>query len=715
MELWPGRPFPLGATPTDTGTNFAVASDVADGVELCLFDESGSERQLPVMEQDAGIWHCFVPGVGPGQRYGYRVSGPYRPRSGLRCNCHKLLLDPYARAIAGDTTWGPEVLGYPAGNPDGFSNLDSASFVPRGLVVSDGFDWGQDVPPAIPYSDTIIYETHVKGFSQRHPDIPPKLQGTFAGLAHPAAIEHLTRLGVTAVELLPVHHHLDDAFLQSKGLVNYWGYSTLGFFAPHAGYSAEVRAGRDGGQVDEFKGMVKSLHAAGLEVILDVVFNHTAEGNHLGPTLSLRGFDNPAYYRLVESDPRYYFDTTGTGNSLNADSSFSLRLILDSLRYWVTEMHADGFRFDLAVTLAREHGGFDRVAAFFDLVSQDPVVSRVKLIAEPWDVGQSDSYDLGRFPALWSEWNGRYRDTARDFWHGVGGTLPDLATRLAGSADLYGLSRRKPNASINFVTCHDGFTLRDLVSYDSKHNEANSESNNDGTDDNRSWNCGAEGSTDDPAIRDLRIKQSRALLATVLFSLGVPMLLGGDEIGRTQHGNNNAYCQDNEISWLDWTSVDESFLAFAREVIAIRRRHPVLRRRRFVAGAGEGDIHWFTPAGSAMTDSDWGAGSTRSVTMYADGERDPDRDEQGAAILDDDLLLLINGWWEPLTFTLPDVAAPRTWERELDTFNWTIGDGQGEPPGDVKPLESGSSVTLGPRSLVLLKSARRPGGIPVTP
>ena len=705
MDLWPGQPFPLGATPTDTGTNFAVASDIALGIELCLFDEAGAEQRVSLVEQDAGIWHGFVPAIGPGQRYGYRVSGPYEPRLGLRCNSNKLLLDPYARAIVGDVTWGTEVLSYPPGDPDGFSSLDSAPFVPRGLVISGEFEWGEDAPPVIPYSDTIVYETHVKGFTQRHPGIPPQLRGTFAGLAHPAVVEHLTRLGVTAVELLPVHHHLDEGSLRAKGLDNYWGYSTLGFFAPHAGYSAEVRAGHPGGQVAEFKSMVKVLHAAGLEVILDVVFNHTPEGNHLGPTLSFRGFDNPAYYRLVESDQRYYFDTTGTGNTLNADAPLALRLIMDSLRYWITEMHVDGFRFDLAVALAREHGGFDRVSAFFDLMAQDPVVSRVKLIAEPWDVGQSDSYDLGRFPALWSEWNGRYRDTVRDFWRGLEGTLPDLATRLTGSADLYGPSRRRPNASVNFVTCHDGFTLRDLVSYDAKHNEANGEANNDGTDDNRSWNCGAEGPTDDPAVRDLRTTQSRALLATVLLSLGVPMLQGGDEMGRTQQGNNNAYCQDNEISWFDWTSLDADLLNFAREVVAIRRRHPVLRRRRFVGGAGAGDVQWFTPVGSAMTEADWNAGWTRSVVMYADGKRDPDRDERGRPILDDDLLLLINGWWEPLTFTLPDIGAPRTWERELDTFDGTAGEGHGGPAGGVTQLRSGSDVTLGPRSLVLLKAA----------
>jgi isoamylase len=719
MELWPGRPYPLGATPASDGTNFAVASGIADGVALCLFDEAGVETQLPLVEQDAGIWHGFAPGVKAGQRYGYRVSGPYSPAAGLRCNPNKLLLDPYARAITGDIEWGKEVLGYILGDPDSLSTLDSAPCVPRCLVVADGFDWGDDAPPAIPYSDTIIYETHVKGFTQLHPDVPPELRGTYAGFTSPACLDHLTDLGVTAVELLPVHQHLDDGFLRSKGLDNYWGYSTLGFFAPHAAYSAEVRAGRIGGQVGEFKAMVKALHAAGLEVILDVVFNHTAEGNQLGPTLSFRGLDNTAYYRLVSDNQRYYYDTTGTGNSLNADDPTCLRLILDSLRYWVTEMHVDGFRFDLAVALAREHGGFDRVAAFFNLVSQDPVVSRVKLIAEPWDIGQSDSYDVGLFPPLWSEWNGRYRDTTRDFWRGLAGTLPDLATRVTGSADIYGPSRRRPNASINFITCHDGFTLRDLVSYNAKHNEANGESNNDGTDDNRSWNCGAEGPTPDPAILDLRAKQSRALMGTLLLSLGVPMLLGGDEMGRTQRGNNNAYCQDDEISWFDWQTADKDLLAFAAGLVATRKRHPVLRRRRFASGVNRDDIRWFTPAGSPMTDSDWNAGWTRSVVACLDGSHNPDRDERGRPILDDDLLLVVNGWWEQLCFTIPDIGGSRSWQCEVDTFTGEIapggvgakvGAGRSERTSravkDGAGLAAGADLVIEPRSLVLLRSPR---------
>src|ERR1035437_2804272 len=704
MELWPGRPYPLGATPASNGTNFAVASGIADGVTLCLFDDAGVETQLPLAEQDAGIWHGFAPGVKAGQLYGYRVSGPHSPAAGLRCNPNKLLLDPYARAIAGDIEWGKEVLGYILGDPDSLSTLDSAPCVPRCLVVADGFDWGDDAPPAIPYSDTIIYETHVKGFTQLHPDVPPELRGTYAGLASRRGLDHLTDLGVTAVELLPVHQHLDDGFLRSKGLDNYWGYSTLGFFAPHGAYSAEGRAGRIGGQVGEFKAMVKAIHAAGLEVILDVVFNHTAEGNQLGPTLSFRGLDNVAYYRLVSDNHRFYYDTTGTGNSLNPDDPTCLRLMLDSLRYWVTEMHVDGFRFDLAVALAREHGGFDRVAAFFDLVSQDPVVSCVKLIAEPWDVGQADSYDVGLFPPLWSEWNGRYRDTTRDFWRGLAGTLPDLATRVTGSADIYGPSGRRPNASVNFITCHDGFTLRDLVSYNEKHNEANGESNNDGTDDNRSWNCGADGPTPDPAILDLRAKQSRALMGTLLLSLGVPMMLGGDEMGRTQLGNNNAYCQDDETSWFDWKSVDKEMLAFTAGLVATRTRHPVLRRRRFASGVNRDDIRWFAPTGSPMTDSDWNAGWTRSVVAFLDGSHNPDRDERGRPILDDDLLLVVNGWWEQLIFTIPDIGSQRSWLREVDTFT-----GEVAPMSAVKggmALGTVSTLVLEPRSVVLLRSPR---------
>ncbi|MBV9095234.1 MAG: glycogen debranching protein GlgX, partial [Streptosporangiaceae bacterium] len=549
----PGSRFPLGATVTETGTNFAVASTVADGMLLCLFDKAGAETQIPMPDRDADVWHVFVPGIGAGQRYGYRATGPYDPAQGIRCNPAKLLLDPYVRALTGTVRFGPEVYGYAEGNPDAPSETDSAASVPRSLVTADEPPRRAGARLARPYQDTIIYEVHVKGFTMRHPDVPPELRGTYAGLAHEAGVAHLLGLGVTAVELLPVHESIPEPFLVQRGLTNYWGYNTIGYFAPHQGYSAAVRAGGPGGQVAEFKAMVDTLHAAGIEVLLDVVFNHTAEGSHLGPTFCFRGLDNPAYYRLDPGDLRYYQDTTGCGNSLNVGDPITLQLIMDSLRYWVTEMGVDGFRFDLAPTLARQEGEFEKRSAFFDLVSQDPVVSRAKLIAEPWDVGQMDSYELGRFPPVWREWNGRYRDTMRDFWrsHPVG--IGEFANRFAGSADMYGRAHRRPTASVNLITVHDGFTLRDLVCYDAKHNEANGEGNRDGTDDNRSWNCGVEGPTDDPAVLALRERQSRAMLATLLLSFGIPMLLGGDEMGRTQRGNNNAYCQDNEITWFDWS------------------------------------------------------------------------------------------------------------------------------------------------------------------
>ncbi len=679
--------------------NFALASEVAEGVTLCLFDEAGTESQVPLLDYDAGVWHGFVPGIRAGQRYGYRVAGPYAPAQGLRCNPAKLLLDPNARATSGSVVWQPDVVGYDLADPDRPSSLDSAPFVPRSLVVDDSFDWAADRRPGTSFADTVVYEAHVKGFTARHPTIPPELRGTYAGLAHPAAVEHLVGLGVTAVELLPVHQHLDDGTLLARGLSNYWGYNTIGFFAPHDAYSAEVRAGRPGGQVTEFKAMVLALHQAGLEVILDVVYNHTAEGNEQGPTLCFRGIDNAAYYRLVSSAPRYYFETTGTGNALNANDPICLRMIMDSLRYWVAEMHVDGFRFDLAPTLAREDGAFDTLSAFFDLIVQDPIVSQVKLIAEPWDVGQPDSYDVGRFPPLWSEWNGRYRDTVRDFWRGTPGTLSDFATRLTGSSDLYGGSRRRPSASVNFITAHDGFTMADLVAYDGPHNEANGEAS--GTTDNRSWNSGAEGPTDDAAVNALRASRTRAFLATLLLSLGVPMILGGDELGRSRGGNNNAYCQDNEISWFDWSDVDEGLLAFTRRLVAIRARHPVFRRRRFLAGARPGDIAWVRPDGTPMADADWQSGWALSVAAFLEGQQFADRDDSGRLLIDDDMLLLVNGWWEPLAFTLPptDGAA---WEVELDTHV----DPTASPPS-VAPLERGARLTVEARSLVVLRSPRR--------
>jgi isoamylase len=709
-RVLPGSPFPLGATPEAGGTNFAVASGVAEAMTLCLFDGAGAETRLPLPSYDAGVWYGFVPGVGPGQAYGYRVTGPYATPRGQRCNPAKLLLDPYAKAISGDVVFGPELFGYAVDDPDRPSALDSAGHVPRSLVVDEAFGWTDGGPVRRRYSDTIIYEVHVKGFTMRHPGVPAELRGSYAGLAHEAAIAHLVDLGVTAVELLPVHQNVPESFLPQRGLTNYWGYNTIGYFAPQNGYSAAVRAGRPGGQVAEFKAMVNALHAAGLEVLLDVVFNHTAEADHRGPTLCFRGLDNAAYYRLAAGDPSRYFDTTGTGNSLNAGDPVTLQLIMDSLRYWITDMHVDGYRFDLAATLARQDGGFDDVSAFFDLVSQDPVVSRAKLIAEPWDVGQMDSYDLGRFPPLWREWNGKYRDSMRDFWrsHPIG--IGEFATRFAGSSDLYGGGgRRKPTASVNLFTVHDGFTLADLVSYDDKHNEANGEANRDGTDDNRSWNCGAEGPAADPATLALRQRQSRAMLTTLLLSFGVPLLLGGDEFGRTQRGNNNAYCQDNEITWFDWSAVDEDLLAFTRRLIAFRTQHPVFRRRRYLAGAEASELRWFTPAGTPMTAADWADPSALSLGIYLDGSDDPDQARDGTPMLDDDFLVLFNAWWEPLDFVIPATrATPATgdtpatrdgqgWRAEIDSYDPAVAAGE---------RHAGDRVTVGPRSVTVLRGPR---------
>ena len=583
-----GAPNPLGATWDGSGTNFALFSEVAERVELCLFDEADdgsgtlTETRLDLTEVDGFVWHGYLPSVAPGQRYGYRVHGPYSPAEGHRCNPHKLLLDPYAKAIEGDVRWDESLFDYQFAKPTKLSTADSAPHMPKNVVINPFFDWGNDPAPRIPYHETVIYEAHVRGLTMLHPDIPQQQRGTYAGIAHPAVIAHLQRLGVTALELMPVHQFVTDSHLNEKGLSNYWGYNTIGFFAPHNGYSA---SGSRGQQVQEFKTMVRALHQAGIEVILDVVYNHTAEGNHLGPTLSFRGIDNAAYYRLSDADRRYYMDTTGTGNSLLMRHPHVLQMIMDSLRYWVIDMHVDGFRFDLAATLARQFHEVDRLSAFFDLVQQDPVVSQVKLIAEPWDVGEG-GYQVGNFPPLWTEWNGKYRDTIRDFWRGQPATLPEFASRLTGSSDLYATSGRRPVASVNFVTCHDGFTLTDLVSYNHKHNEANGEENRDGADDNRSWNCGVEGPTDDKAILALRARQKRNFLATLLLSQGVPMLLAGDEMGRTQRGNNDAYCQDNEISWVDWNlaAADQELLRFTETLATLRRDHPVFRRRRFFRG-----------------------------------------------------------------------------------------------------------------------------------
>jgi isoamylase len=707
-DALPGTQYPLGATPCQrfgkAGTNFALASSIADGVTLCLFDETGAETRIPLRDNDADIWHAFVPGIGPGQAYGYRVSGPWNPSEGLRCNPAKLLLDPYARAVSGTVSFGPEVLAHDPADPDVSSMLDSAPNVPRSLVVDPAFGWRDDARPGYRYSDTIVYEIHVKGFTMRHPGIPEELRGTYAGLAHEAAIAHLKDLGVTTVELLPVHQNIQESFLRTQGLTNYWGYNTIGFFAPHNGYSAAVRAGRQGGQVSEFKAMVDALHRAGLEVLLDVVFNHSAEGGPNGPTLCFRGIDNPAYYRLAPGDPRDYYDTTGTGNSLNAGDPITLQLMMDSLRYWLEEMHADGFRFDLAPTLARQEGGFDKVAAFLDMVSQDPVVSRAKMVAEPWDVGQMDSYDLGRFPPLWREWNGKYRDTMRDFWrsHPVG--IGEFADRFSGSADLYATVGRRPTSSVNLITVHDGFTLRDLVSYNDKHNEANGEDNRDGTSDNRSWNSGAEGPSSDPGIEALRARRSRAMLTTLMLSFGVPLLLGGDEMGRTQQGNNNAYCQDNELTWFDWENADKDLLDFTRKLIAFRRAHPVFRRRRFLQGAEAAELEWFTPQGTMMNDADWADPSALAIGIYLDGSDDPDRAEDGTPLIDDDFLVLVNAWWEPLDFTVPVTRPGAEWRPEIDTFD----------PEGATVAAAGDQVTVNPRSVVVLKSSER-SGAPLQP
>jgi glycogen operon protein len=699
----PGDIHPLGATPGvhlgKTGTHFAISSSVADSVALCLFDESGTETRVPLRDNDADIWHAFVPGVRPGQAYGYRVSGPWNPAQGIRCNPAKLLLDPYARAVSGTVSFGPEVFGHDLANPDAPSTLDSAAHVPRSLVADPAFNWHDDERPWYRYADSVIYEVHVKGFTMRHPGVPQQLRGTYAGLAHDTAIAHLKDLGVTTVELLPVHQNVPESFLLDRGLTNYWGYNTIGFFAPHNGYSAAVRAGHQGGQVKEFKAMVDALHRAGLEVVLDVVFNHSAEAGPDGPTLSFRGIDNAAYYRLAPGNPGDYYDTTGCGNSLNAGDPITLQLMMDSMRYWLQEMHVDGFRFDLAPTLARQDGAFDKVSAFLDMVAQDPVVSTCKMIAEPWDVGQMDSYDLGRFPALWREWNGKYRDSMRDFWrsHPVG--IGEFADRFSGSADLYATSGRRPTSSVNLITVHDGFTLRDLVSYDDKHNEANGENNRDGTSDNKSWNCGAEGPTTDPEILALRARQSRAMLSTLMLSFGVPLLLAGDEMGRTQNGNNNGYCQDNEITWLDWANADKDLLDFTRRLIALRQAHPVFRRRRFLAGTATAGLQWFTPAGARMDDSDWADPSALAIAVYLDGSDDPDRAEDGTLMLDDDFLVLVNAWWEPLDFMLPATKPDAEWQAELDSYDSVA-------PAGATEHHAGDLVTVSPRSVAVYRAMR---------
>ena len=693
MEVWPGAPYPLGASYDGAGTNFALFSEIAESVELCLFDDENTETRIPMPEKDALVWHAYLPRVEPGQRYGYRVHGPYDPPNGNRCDPSKLLLDPYAKAFEGSIDWTPACFSYQLGDPAERNTEDSAPHVLKSIVTNPFFDWQEDRAPRHTYHETVIYEAHVKGLTQLHPGIPEEIRGTYAAVGHPAMIEHLTSLGVTAIELMPVHQFVQDSTLLDKGLSNYWGYNTIGFFAPHNAYSA---AGQRGQQVLEFKAMVRELHRAGIEVILDVVYNHTAEGNHLGPTLAFRGIDNAAYYRLTDEDKTFYYDTTGTGNTPLMRSPHVLQLIMDSLRYWVTEMHVDGFRFDLAASLARQFHEVDRLSAFFDLVQQDPVVSQVKLIAEPWDVGPG-GYQVGNFPPGWTEWNGKYRDTVRDYWRGEPGSLGEFAERLSGSSDLYEGDGRAPFASINFVTAHDGFTMRDLVSYNDKHNEANGEDGNDGTNDNRSWNCGAEGPTDDPAIKALRARQERNMLATLLLSQGVPMILHGDELGRTQGGNNNVYCQDNATSWIDWAHVDEELLGFTRAVMRLRAEHPVFRRRRFftgdVAANGLPDIAWLQADGTPMGEGDWTSPNADPLQVFLNGHGIGEPGLRGESIVDDAFLVLFNPTHEDTSVTLPAASYGAAWTIVLDT-----GDAKAEGERDA-----GSQHQIGARSLVVLR------------
>ena len=686
----------MGATYDGFGTNFSLFSEVARKVELVLIAQDGSQECIALTEQDGFVWHGYLPGIGPGQRYGFRVHGPYEPDQGDRCNAAKLLLDPYAKAIDGQIDGDESLFGYRFDQPDTPSDtMDSLGHTMVSVVTDPAFDWGDDRAPDLAYHHTVIYEAHVKGLTQTHPDLPEELRGTYAGVGHPAIVEHLTSLGVTALELMPVHQFVQDPHLKERGLSNYWGYNTIGFFAPHNAYSS---SGTCGQQVTEFKTMVKALHAAGIEVILDVVYNHTAEGNELGPTLSFRGIDNASYYRLVDDDPAHYFDTTGTGNSLLMRNPHVLQLIMDSLRYWVLDMHVDGFRFDLAATLARQFHEVDTLSAFFQLIQQDPTISQVKLIAEPWDIGEG-GYQVGNFPPLWTEWNGRYRDTVRDFWRGAESTLPEFASRLAGSADLYQSDGRRPLASINFVTAHDGFTLRDLVSYNDKHNDANGEGGNDGSDDNQSWNCGAEGETDDPEILALRDRQQRNLLTTLLLSQGVPMIAHGDELGRTQRGNNNVYCQDNELSWIDWNldRPNQDLLAFTRRLVQLRRDHPVLRRRRFFRGDAPdgslGDLAWLLPDGSRMQESDWHWDEARAVGVFLNGHAITEPDEEGDPVVDDSFLILFNSHHEALEFQLPDASFGEKWHVAVDTS---------QNSADGPELRAEGSVHIEARSTLVL-------------
>ena len=699
--------YPLGASYDGAGVNFALYSQVAQKVELCLFDEHDVETRIEMTERNSYVWHNYIPGLHPGQRYGYRVYGPYDPVHGLRCNPNKLLLDPYAKAIEGNIDGDESLFSYWFKSPDdnsAMNDLDSAAHTMKSAVINPYFDWGNDQHPYISYHDSVIYEAHVRGMTNLNMDVPPDIRGTYAGLAYPSVIEYLKKLGVTAIELMPIHQFVNDSFLQEKGLSNYWGYNTIGFFAPHNAYSS---SGERGEQVNEFKSMVKAYHHAGMEVILDVVYNHTAEGNHMGPTLSFKGIDNASYYRLVEGDQQHYFDTTGTGNSLLMRSPHALQLITDSLRYWVTEMHVDGFRFDLAATLARQFQEVDKLSAFFDIVEQDPIISRVKLIAEPWDLG-SGGYQVGGFPSSWSEWTGRYRDTVRDFWRSQPSTLPEFASRLMGSSDLYQVNGRRPVASVNFITAHDGFTMNDLVSYNEKHNEANGEGNRDGESNNRSWNCGVEGPTNIPDVNDLRQRQMRNMFATLLFSQGIPMICGGDEVARTQQGNNNAYCQDNEISWTNWhlDKGRKELLAFVSKLIHLRLDHPVLHRRRFFTGREPGDdsntipqVEWFDHTGSIMDMDDWQNTHAFSMMIYLNGSDIPEVDWYGNRMVDNDFILIFNAHYEPIMFTLPDERYGRKWQLVVDTHN---------PNEPALSYEAGFMITAQSRSFLMLMSAKKP-------
>lgn len=708
--VWPGNPYPLGASYDGAGTNFSLFSEIAEKVELCLIDHGGGESRIPLEEVDGYVWHAYLPNINPGQRYGFRVYGPFDPAAGHRCDPSKLLLDPYGKAFHGDFTFGQALFSYDMKAVDGDDAdgadpgtppmVDSLGHTMTSVVSNPFFDWGSDRAPLTPYHETVIYEAHVKGMTQNHPSVPEELRGTYAGLAHPAIIDHLKSLSVTAIELMPVHQFMHDSRLLDLGLRNYWGYNTFGFFAPHNQYAANRNS-----SVAEFKSMVRSFHEAGIEVILDVVYNHTAEGNHLGPTINFRGIDNAAYYRLVDNDLRLYKDYTGTGNSLNPRHPHVLQLIMDSLRYWVSEMHVDGFRFDLAATLARELHDVDRLSAFFDLVQQDPIVSQVKLIAEPWDVGEG-GYQVGNFPGLWTEWNGKYRDTVRDYWRGEPATLGEFASRLTGSSDLYEATGRRPSASINFVTAHDGFTLNDLVSYNEKHNMANGEDNRDGESHNRSWNCGVEGPTDDPDITELRYRQMRNFWATLMVSQGTPMIAHGDEFGRTQNGNNNVYCQDSEISWMDWSLVDKNsdLLTFARRVSALRKHHPVFRRRRFFEGepirSGDEvrDIAWLNPSSREMTREDWGESFHKCVAVFLNGDAITAPNARGERVIDDSFLLCFNAGEDPVEFSMPPDDYAKEWTVELDTNEPT-----GLKEGADHVVTAQEKVSLPSRSLLILR------------